>query len=349
MPKGSEILAAIAKGQVDAVYYLCGEERWLVDRALALIAKAVLGDDAAAKTGLAYDRLIAREAGGAGILSAASTLPMLCKRRLVVVREVDALSAKEQEQLLSYAGKPNPQTCLVLVGDKADLRSKFFIGLDRLGALYRFERLKERELPVWLSSEARRLGAVIEPDAARLLTESLGTDLGALSQALERLALYAGGPIRAEHVEESVSAVRVRSVFELCAAVSRADLAGALTVLQRMQDDRQSPVGVVTMLARHFRQLWMTKELRQTGANEAAIAQRLGIRPYFVSSLVEQSRRLSVETLRRVHTRLLAADRSLKSSRLGDQQILELCVIQLVELVRVKEPARAMPVGSPLR
>ena len=48
---------------------------------------------------LGVDLLTAKEAGARGILAAARTLPMLVSRRLVIVREMEGLSAADLEAL----------------------------------------------------------------------------------------------------------------------------------------------------------------------------------------------------------------------------------------------------------
>ncbi|MEK6608561.1 MAG: DNA polymerase III subunit delta [Myxococcota bacterium] len=328
MPTGADALAEIARGRVAPVYFLCGEERFLVERTIAALREEVLGK----ARDLNYDLLVAKDAGAAGVVSAARTVPMLGGKRLVLVREADALVAKELEALLPYLRDPNPATCLVLVGEKADLRTKFFSEIDKRGLLVRFDPIREREAPNWVRAEAKAMGVAIDPDAVALLVESVGADLGQLASALERLALYVGTVARvgAHDVEAVVVQARSRSVFELCEAAFRADLRRALVVLGRMIEDRERPTGIVAMLARHVRQVWSVRELAAARASEGAIAERLGIRPFFVRPLVEQARRFTAKSLRRAHETLVATDRALKSSKLDEERIMELCVLKLV-------------------
>jgi DNA polymerase III delta subunit len=83
------------------------------------------------------------------------------------------------------------------------------------------------------------------------------------------------------------------------------------------------------MLARHVRQLWSAKELAARGRDRQAIAEALGIHPFFVGDVLQQAQRLSGPTLERTHRALFEADRSLKSSRLPDSLILEQLVMSL--------------------
>jgi DNA polymerase III subunit delta len=333
---GTEVLAQIRQGKLQPVYYLCGEERFLVDRALAAIRTVVFGSESAqaAAAFLAYDMLVAGEVGPVEISHAARTLPMLCKRRLVVVREASALDAEELQALLPYIRDPNPQTCLVLVGEKPDMRTKAISELDKLGVLVRFDRLRDREIVTWLRGEAKLLDVAADDDALAVLADSLGNDLGTLHEALERLALYVGpaGRVRVADVEDCVPRVRARSVFELGNAVGRGDLREALLVLARLRDGREEPLGVLAMLARHMRQLWIVRDLktRAPGATtETVLAQRLRIPPFFVRPMIEQARRFPESSLRAALEILLDCDRKIKSSRVDGWRVLERALLSI--------------------
>jgi DNA polymerase III subunit delta len=329
-PSPRELLARIGRGEIAPLYVLHGPERYLRELVVAALKTAVVGGG----PDLGVDLLTAREAGAPGILTAARTLPMLVARRLVIVREIEGLSAADLDALVPYARSPNPTTCLVLVGEKADQRYRFFAEAARAGVVARFEALAPREIVPWLRGEARALGVAIEEHAASLLVEALGRDLGELRAALERLALYVDeerATIRAEDVEEAVVFTRSRSVFELCDAVGRRDTSAALVVVHRMIGDRENAHGMLAMLARHLRQLWIARELRGAGAAPAAIAAEVGVPPFVAAKLLEQAACFPEEALARAHRALAEADRRLKWSRLADQPILERLVLELTQ------------------
>jgi DNA polymerase-3 subunit delta len=323
----ADLLQEIARGKIAPVYFLVGE-RYPRDQVLQALREAVLaGDD----SDFNFESLDAQECDAAQILSAARTIPMLGGQRLVVVREAHRLAAGELARLLPYVKDPSPSTCLVLLGDKADTRLKFFVQLKKSGVLQKFEPLKERQAPGWLSAEARRRRVKLAPGAAERIAEAVGTDMGRLASALEQLSLYVGPgrQVTAEAAEELLAETRERSIFELTNAVGRGQRRQALRVLQRMLDSREPGVRMVAMLARHLRQLWIVKELSGEGADRRTIASQAGLHPYFVKDMARQAGRIRVGTLRRMHRALFEADRALKSSKLPDGVILQRLVMEL--------------------
>lgn len=318
----SDVLAAIGRGEIDEIYCVYGAERFLVDRCLAALRTAVVGD----KAGFNHDAFEVKESGLAAVLNAARTLPMFAKRRLVVGRGIDTLKADELEQLAPYVADPNPSTCLVLVGDKIDARLRAFQALKKAGYLHEFQRLKDRELASWVAREASARKLAMDSDAALALADAAGPDLGRLSQALEQLSLYtAGARVGRTDVEELIPETRERGVFELTKAIGQGDLPLALRLLANMLRNREAPLKIQFMLVRQIRQIWRAKELAATGASRQEIASAVGIAPFFLDDVLVPARRMSTAALARSLRRLYDADRALKSSRVdGDVQIARL-------------------------
>jgi DNA polymerase III subunit delta len=326
----SEILAAIERGQLDLVYLLCGEERFLIDRCLAALRRAVLGPEADKGASFNLDVFQAKERGLAPALTAARTLPMFARRRMVLVRGLEELKADDLEPLLGYVADPNPSTCLVLVaGGKVDGRLKTFQALRKKGYLHEFAHLRDRELPQWLLAEARSRKLDLAPEAAEALAQAAGPELGRLALGLEQTALYAGPGTRIlpDHVEAVIAESRERSIFELTQAIGAGNLPDALRLLGNMLRNREPPLRIQFMLLRQLRQIWRAKELAAAGTPRPEIAAKVGMNPYFLDDVLVPARRLSTAALERSFRRLYQADLSLKSSRIDPE-------LQIARLVR---------------
>lgn len=326
-----DVFAAIASGELDPVYCLHGPERYLVDRCLGALKAAALGPSAG--HGLNHDVFELRESGLTAALTAAQTLPMFAKRRLVVGRGIDLLKGEDLEGLAEYAADPNPSTCLVLTGEKIDGRLKPFGVMRKAGYLHEFPRLRDRELPAWIAREASARKIALDPDGAQALAESAGPDLGRIAQALEQLSLYVGptGRIRRADVEALIAETRERGVFELTKAIGDGNATAALTLLANMLANREPPLRIQFMLVRQLRQIWRAKELAAQGTPRMEIAGAVGIAPFFLDDVLAPARRMSEVALERSFRRLYLSDRTLKSSRIDPDLYITRLVRQLAE------------------
>lgn len=308
------------------VLLLCGKERFLVNRAVDAVKAAVLDPRT---RDFNFDLLEGKDATPARILSVARTLPMMARRRLVLVRDLDDLSADQLAGLLDYVAAPVPETCLCLVAEKPDQRTRFFLGVKKHGLVVKLEPLSDRQLPGFIKAEAKRQKVKLQPGAAERIAQEVGADLGQLCDALDRLANYvaADAAIGIQDVEEVVATTRQHTVFELIDAVGAGDRSQALGLLAGILAAREPALRLLALLLRQVRLLWMARELGRGSPGELAAA--LGVPPFLVGKLQDQARQLSPPRLRDMHEQIFQADRALKSSKIDEQRLMEGLVLRL--------------------
>jgi DNA polymerase-3 subunit delta len=311
------------------VVYIWGEEGFLVDRALAEVeAEALVGGDPR----LNRQVFEAPNVPPAEVMVAAKTLPFLGGRRLVVVKDVHKWSAPEWKVVLPYLESPNPTTCLVFVADRLDRKLKAGKLIARVARVVDCPRPKERDLFGWAERLSEEAGLRPAPRVLQALVLRVGPDLQLLSQEIEKLRIFAGqgGEVTEEDVEALVGESRGTTVFALCDALGQRDLAGATRALRKLLQFGEPPARLLLMIVRHFRHLWIGREILDTrgisGAKSAASI--MGAHPYAAEKAVRQARAWGEPALRRAFELFLRSDVSLKTgggSEILDALVLELC------------------------
>lgn len=326
----AELQRAIAEHRIPSLLCLHGEESFLVDQARRRVMSAVVPEDA---RDFNVQRFEGREARAAEIVDALRTLPVFAPRRVVLLRDVQDLPAAEQEGLLAYFADPVPESVLLAVGAKIDGRRKFFQAFRKAGALVEFRRLYDNQVPDFVKSRLREDGRAMSEDALALFCRRVGSSLQDVVGELGKLYAYLGERTLADvaDVEAVVSDSRIDSVFEMTNALGRGRTGEALRVLSRLLGEGQAPLMILSMMVRHFRQLWLTSELLAQGASKGDIARGVGINPYFVDGLVSQAGRFSPVQFRRAFERFLETDLALKSSGAHPSALLEGLILGIAE------------------
>lgn len=268
------------------------------------------------------------------VIEAAGTLPMMAPRRWVHLASVHKLKAKEIAPLLAYVENPSPTTVLCLSGEKVDGRTKLGQRLNKMRVMFTFEAPKQHELTAWVRQRAEGRGFVIDNDAAGLLADMIGIDIGTIDRSLDKLWTYAGakGAIQLEHVEALVAPTRVHSIFELTDSIGDRDLANASLLLRNTIDGGAAALMVLAMISRQFRLLLKTKQVG--GNNPSQVARDVGVAPFVARSLVEQARRYEESELCRALDAAARADQRLKSTRLGPGVVLDRLLVEVMEAPR---------------
>jgi len=198
-----EAIKRADSGELLPVWLLAGEERLLRDQALAAITKAALAGGLAE---LNLDKFTAGETPIDKVLGATRTVPMMAKKRVVIVRSLERWDAGAGEasddddgkalppldRLAEYAKAPIDSTCLILVAQKLDGRRKIITLAKKGGFLVECAAVDSRQIPGWIRARAKAKGHTIEADVCDLIAEVAGPDLSYLDDVLERLSLYVG-------------------------------------------------------------------------------------------------------------------------------------------------------------
>lgn len=326
--KPDEFIKSIEKGDIRPLYYLYGEESYLIEKGVKqLLSRLVSTDLRDFNLNVYYGN----ECTGDDIAAAAQTLPMFAEWRVVQVKNSDKLSAAALEALAAYVQDPSPSTCLILQGEKIDQRKKFFVEMKKRGELVEFKRLYENQLLPFIRSEAAEQGKKFQPAAAELLVCLSGNNLQDLVSQIEKIILYAGSRdiIELDDVKAVVSDTRVDSVFELANSLGEKNLDKALRNLHALMYDGEAPLLILAMLTRHFRQLWKVRELVERKVPSQEIGKAAGVHPYFLQGIVRQSKNYRVAELREVFEKFFTLDFALKSGSAKPALLLERLVIDI--------------------
>ena len=327
--KPEDLSRALEKGDIGPLYYMYGDEPYLIERGVKRLLERVVSADF---RDFNLNVFYGNECKGEEIFSAAQTLPMFAARRAILVKKSHELPAVALEVLTSYLQDPCPTTCLIFQGEKIDQRKKFFTEMKKTGELVEFKRPYENQLGPFIREEVKTNGKRIEPAAADLLGYMVGNTLQELASQIEKVVTYSGGrdTITVDDVKAIVSDTKVDTVFELADAFGEKNLNKAMRTLSTILRDGAAPLMVLTMLARHFRQLWRVRELLDSKVSSGEIGKAAGINPYFVKKVVDQARNYRTTEIKGILERLFQLDMAFKTGGgkpavLMERMIMEVC------------------------
>jgi DNA polymerase-3 subunit delta len=266
----------------------------------------------------------------AQVVDTANQLPMMCERRIIVVRDFEKLNEEDCELLLEYLKRPSPTSTVVFQAVSLDQRRKITTGLYKACTVVRFDLLTEQQASRRAVEYLKTLGCTIEPAALNHLIALVGTPLSRLMTELDKLAAYAGGGmVNSRAIEELVPRAREHTNWELWDAVLSRDRKRALRLAQRLLDDGAEPVMLVGMLASLYRKMLAAKELMARGAVRQDVDKATGRYNRGDQVFNEHVRRATRLQLVRGLRRVAEVDDAIKSSQGTPRLQIEYLVAEL--------------------
>ena len=277
------ILEDVRRGIFKCVYLLMGDEPYYPELVCnAIIANCLQDWEKDFNETICYGADVTAET----VITAARRFPMMAERQLVVVKEAQQM--KSLEELAVYCQQPLESTVLVILmhGASADKRRALYKTVLKTGVIVDSPALRDYEMPQWIASYYEGRGLKIHPEAAQLLAESSGTDLGKIAVETDKLLKNLPEGVKevsVEDIEKNVGVSRQFSVFELTKCLSYRQAAQALKISAHIgQTPRFALPMVVAPLFTHYSRILKYHALIPTRPSPGDVARILGVNPYFL-------------------------------------------------------------------
>ena len=331
----------IKRRSFDGAYFITGEDDYQKDDAVRQLVEAAL-EPALRDFNLDTRRAAELDAETLGVLL--STPPMMADRRVIVLREVNALRKDARKALDHYLKSPAPDLLLIMT---AAAGTKAGTTLSAAATDLEFDLLTGDRIPKWIVHHAtNELGIRITESAVELLQAAVGSDLHQLAGELDKLASYVQG--RGEEIgEEAVTAIvgvrRGETQADLLDAVADRNVSRALELIPHvLAQPKTTAVSVVMALSTQMLAISWGRARLDEGLSRGRLSQE-----YFdllketgaftgrswgsaTAVWARAAERWNRKALDRALDSLLEADVALKESRVSsEEQLLATVVLSL--------------------
>lgn len=286
----NELSAQIRQGNYFPIYVLAGDEPYFIDKLTRQIEHGVLPEEERSFNQVV---LYGNETDPQTVAAEAKQFPMMSEYRVVIVKEAQWMD--KIEDLLSYAEQPSPTTVLVLAMKGKSLRKNSKLAkavLKNGGYMFTSEKVRDYELPEWISTAAAAQQLKMSPAAATLMAENLGTDLSRIDNELKKMTngLPAGTSIDEKIVSEYVGISREYNVFELQKAISKGDFRKAIQIADFFgNNERAYPIfPTLGSLWTYYQKISQIHD--NPGLDDRALASKIRMNPYFLKEYRQAAR-----------------------------------------------------------
>jgi len=327
-----QALREIQNGHIEPFYLLFGEEQLLAENLIKSIKTLFLTEP---EPELNYFVRYATEGAADDIIALSSGRGLFSLKKLLILKEADALKQKELERLSNLFDRPQEDIRLVIQTSIPSLNQTRLKMIEKSVTVVSLQPLKPDELKNFVKEEFQKQGKQINSEAVETLMFMVGNQLSDLMMQIRHICDYfgEGSSIDITKIEQVAGVYATQDVFELSRLIGNQEYKKATSVLSNLIGSGISSQYILSQLLRHFATLWRIQGYLKAGISRTdALANQLKIYYKYVDEYKAQAKNWKTSRLLRVFQFIKEADRELKNNTLEPQIILDMLNYRIINL-----------------
>lgn len=291
------IIADLKNRIYHPIYFLTGDEPYYIDLITDYIAAHLLGE---AEKAFNQTIIYGKDVNAGAVMNHAKRFPMMANHQVVIVKEAQEIG--QFEDLIHYVEHPLKSTVLVLnyKYKSPDKRKKVFKLLQEKAVYFESKKLYDDKIPGWINSYVAAKKYTIQPKAAALVAEFLGSDLSKIVNELEKLIISLDAnekSITPAHVERIIGISKEFNQFELQKALGKKDVLTANRIINYFGQNQKNNHISQTISSLYFFFSKLLIYYYTEDKSKQNIAAVLKVNPFFVADYVEAARNYPAKKL----------------------------------------------------
>ncbi|MEY8417235.1 DNA polymerase III subunit delta [Tissierella praeacuta] len=339
----SEFMKSINKESLLSVYLFVGAEEYLMNEAIESLKERYIDESLEA---LNYMIIDGKEMKFDNILNACETLPFMSSKKLVVIRDISEIIENEGDdlegKLSSYVEKLDSYLCLIIMdrSNKLKKTSKLYKGINKLNGVVEFNKLKGKELNIWVENRLKNYKKRISNANLNYFIQEIGysdyTSIKTLydleNELLKLINYVSNNEIVKEDIDMVLAKTLDTNIFNLLASINKKDSDSALKVFNEMYISNEPVQRILAMIIRQLRLMLGYKLYREKGYSEGETQEKLQVKPYEFKKISKESYNFTEKQLEKILNYILELDIKQKTSSHDEKLALEMLIIKLAYL-----------------
>lgn len=335
-----ELKNLIANGANNHIYFLFGDDPYLVKTYADKIVKDVVGDNADLDLSV-FDYNVTP----AEINDAISQFSFLGGRKCVTVSNLnfDEMSAPEYKELKAVIESAPDTNCLVFYFDSFVVdkkRSKRFKELEKIlndanGVIAELNHRTEMQLIKLLTEGAKKRGLILSSTNAKFLINYVSNDLNVLVNELNKLCLYKKeGEITSDDIKNLCARSLEGSIYDISTQILTKNLDKAISEINLLVSQKVEPYYIYSEITSSFTDIYNALVANEAGVSLDVAADALGYPKHIAFRLKNALRFAKIlgdKKVSKILSILISADSEIKAST--DALSIEKLVFSLYSLL----------------
>lgn len=338
-----EFINDVNSNKLITVYLFTGIEQYLMDKAIDILREKYI--DKSFET-LNYVVLDGKEIAFENILDACETLPFMSQKKLVVIKNINEIMENKgiefDKKLSDYVTKLDDYLILIIIDKSNTLgqSTNIYKAVKKLGGVVEFDKLKGRDLNLWLEKKFKEYNKTISYDNILYLIQSssynaynsLKTLYDLENEILKIINFSEKKEITKEDIDLVLSKTLDTNIFNLLTYINRRDTESALRTFNELYISNEPVQRILAMVIRQIKLMLSYKLYKERGDTEGSIQKKLQIKDYEFKRISQEASNFSKEYLVQGLELILRFDIKQKTSSHDEKLAFEMLIIQLSQM-----------------
>ncbi len=334
----NELKTEIKASNFSNLYFLYGEEKYLIKHYTGLLEKKIVNPDFADFNLHTYD---GKTVDLDDIITAAENLPMFSEYSCIIVKDmpVDSLSEEISDRLISFVSDIPETTIIIIslptldVSMSSSKAKKILSAFEKYGVAVKFTRFSMQQLIKLIEKGAKERNCVFGFYEASYLISLVGDDMSVILNELQKICAYKnGGTITKADIDAVVVKNMQARAFDLTKALTANKCDTAMEILDTLMAMKEEPVLILGAISLPYIDMYRAKVYSSGGlrAEDAAKDYNYKNKEFRLTNASRLASKYSIKQLRQFLEVLYEADVLLKSSSINSRLILEQTITKLI-------------------
>lgn len=334
----NELKASIKASEYSNLYFLYGEEKYLVKHYSELLENKIV-DPAFADFNLhIYD---GKSLDFEEVANASEVFPMMSEYSCIVIKDlaVDNLNNEDADKLISIVSDIPDSTVIIItlptasVNMKSPKGKKVLSVFEKYGSVIEFNRFSVSQLSKLIEKGAKDRKCSIGYSESSYLITLVGDDMTMLLNELEKICSYKREGII---TKQDIDAVVVKSMqaraFDLAKALVAKNCDTAMDILDKLFSMKEEPINILGAIITPYVDMYRAKVYASGSmrAEDAAKDFNYRNKEFRLTNAAKSASKYSIKQLRQFLEVLFEADTFLKSTSVDGRIVLEQTITKLL-------------------
>lgn len=266
--------------------------------------------------------------------------PFILKKKIVIIKNFDEMSADNQETVSKYCDKNLYDNVLILTSSKLDQKTNRMKKITSSSFVIECKELKYPSILMkYITEELRRRQLKMDEKCKQTFINSIDLDYYTAYNELNKLELYIGSSrtVMEDDVKNCTAFSKTYSVFDLIDEIGYKNLDKSLIIADNIIKADENAILIITLLTNFFLSIWKLSIFKSRNLSNSDLKERyMNDIPVFVrDKYLVFLKNYNQKQIQHALTLILNCDRQLKLTMASDIVLIETLIIKIIKNVKL--------------